>query len=273
MCVASLGPQEPRQRDTISRMPKPTSKSLAPTHAENPDAAVALHGSPTQRFRRGIALGLPIFLGYVPVGMAFGILATTVGFTVFEATLCSATALAGAGQFIALSLISTGAASALLATAVVNLRYVLFGTTLSPGLRGFSLPTQAWLAFTLTDETFAVNVADRRQGLSTAASMAGVGAIAWLGWVLGTLVGAAGAAWIGDPSRWGVDFAMPAMFAALFVALAEDSRHVWVGFGAGLIALTLPVLAKVGVVIPQSWIVVVASMAAATIASGVLRER
>ena len=51
------------------------------------------------------------------------------------------------------------------------------------------------------------------------ASMAGVGAISWTGWVLGTLLGAVGAQWIGDPSRFGVGFAMPAMFTALFVAL------------------------------------------------------
>jgi len=254
-------------------MPDSSRQTPSPSHAENREANVALHGDRTQRFRRGAKLGMPIFLGYMPVGMAFGVLATTLGFSVFEATVCSATALAGAGQFIALSLIPAGAASALIATAVVNLRYVLFGTTLSPGLKGMNLPTQAWLAFTLTDETFAVNVADRRQGLSSAASMAGVGATAWAGWVLGTLIGSAGAGWIGDPTRWGVDFAMPAMFAALFVALAEDPRHVWVGLGAGAVALGLPVLAEAGVTIPSSWTVVLASMAAATVASVVFREQ
>jgi predicted branched-subunit amino acid permease len=34
-----------------------------------------------QRFKRGLKLGMPIFLGYVPVGMAFGVLARTLGFT------------------------------------------------------------------------------------------------------------------------------------------------------------------------------------------------
>jgi len=236
-------------------------------------AAAALHGDATARFNRGLKLGLPIFLGYMPVGMAFGVLARTVGFSVGEAVLCSATAIAGAGQFIALSLLSTGATAVttLVATAVVNLRYLLFSTTISPYLHDVNRPTQAWLAFTLTDETFAVNIADRREGLSTAASMAGVGAVAWAGWVLGTGIGAAGAGFIGDPSRWGVEFAMPAMFAALFVALAEDWRHVIVGALAGAIVLLLPVASHV-VPIPEGWFVVVAALTASVIAAVVQHE-
>ena len=242
--------------------------------AEDSSAALARHGTVPQRAYRGAKLGLPIFLGYVPVGIAFGILARTLGFTVLQAVVCSATALAGAGQFIALSFLGAGAGvvGALIATTVVNLRYVLFASTLSPYVRGVSLPTQALLGFTLTDETFAVNVADHRQGLSTPASMLGVGAISWAGWVLGTLLGAVGAGWIGDPSRFGVGFAMPAMFTALFVALAEDRRHVIIGIAAAVVVLGLPILAGVGIAIAPSWYLIIASTVAATIGAAVWRE-
>lgn len=226
------------------------------------------------RFLRGCRLGIPIFLGYAPVGAAFGVLALAGGFSPAGAVACSATALAGAGQFIALSLLTGGAnaASALIATTVVNLRYVLFSTTLSPDVRGVRLPLLAWLGFTLTDETFAVNVTDIRQGKATPVSMAGVGAIAWAGWVFGTAVGALAADALGDPSRFGVEFAMPAMFSALFVALAEDRRHVVVGILAGLIALALPLLGAAGIVIAESWVVVIAACAAATVASVAYRR-
>lgn len=217
---------------------------------------------------------MPIFLGYVPVGAAFGILARTMGFSVLEAAACSATALAGAGQFIALSVLASGAGAAavLAATAIVNLRYVLFASTLSPYLKGVSLVQQAMLGFSLTDETFAVNIADRRAGRSTVSSMAGVGFIAWCGWVLGTVLGAAAAGVIGDPKAWGVDFAMPAMFVALFVALSENRRHVITGILSGAIALALPLLARVHVTIPPAFFIVIASVAGATIASVVYRD-
>lgn len=229
--------------------------------------------SRSARFTRGMRLGTPILLGYMPVGVAFGVLATTLGSTALQAIVCSATALAGAGQFIALNLMKDhGAVGAVVAaTTVVNLRYVLFGATLSPYLRGMPADRQALLAFTLTDETFAVNVSDRRSGDSTGASMAGVGAIAWVGWVAGTAVGSLAAAWVGDPSRWGVDFAMPAMFTALLVALAEDRRHVAVAALAAALAVGLPVLADFGIVLTASWLIILSAIGAATIGAVVFR--
>ncbi len=225
------------------------------------------------RFTRGVRLGSPIFLGYMPVGIAFGVLATTIGFSASQAIVCSATALAGAGQFIALNLMRDRAdvLAVVAATTVVNLRYVLFAATLSPHLRGMPASKQALLAFTLTDETFAVNVSDRRSGASTGASMAGVGAIAWTGWVTGTALGALAAGWIGDPSTWGMDFAMPAMFTALLIALAEDRRHVAVAAIGAALAVGLPALAGVGIAIPSSWLIVIASVGAATAGAVIFR--
>lgn len=222
---------------------------------------------------RGIRLGLPILLGYMPVGIAFGVLATTIGFSATQAIVCSATALAGAGQFIALNLMKdhAGVAAVVAATTVVNLRYVLFGATLSPHLKGMPAPKQALLAFTLTDETFAVNVSDRRTGRSTGASMAGVGAVAWIGWVTGTALGAGAGAYLGDPSAWGAEFAMPAMFTALLIALVEERKHVAVAAFAAAFAIGLPALGAVGVAIPGSWIIIIASIGAATIGSVVFR--
>lgn len=271
--LLSPPPQEPRQRATIRDMPTPDATRPAVTPSVSGDAQGRQTSPRRARFVRGLRLGSPIFLGYVPVGMAFGVLAVQTGFTVGQAVACSATALAGAGQFIALSALTAGgaAASALVATAVVNLRYLLFSTTFAPHLRTARPLSRAWLAFTLTDETFAVNVADIRSGQATPASMAGVGAIAWSGWVAGTLVGAVGAGWIGDPTRWGVDFAMPAMFAALFVALAEDLRHVAVGLVAAALALVLPLASSVGLIIDSAWYVVIASMITATLATVMFR--
>lgn len=261
--------------DTIPFMSATPDGDVIPrTLTEDPAASAALHGTPRTRFWRGVRLGSPIFLGYMPVGMAFGILARTVGFTTLQALTCSATALAGAGQFIALSLIGGGAGvgSVLAATFVVNLRYVLFGSTLSPYLRDLSLRKQALIAFTLTDETFAINIADERRGLSTAASMIGVGAISWIGWVLGTAIGAVGTGWIGDSSRFGVGFAMPAMFTALFIALAENRRHVAIGLVAAAITLALPLLSALRIDLSPSWFIIIASMSAATIGSVIWRE-
>lgn len=234
------------------------------------------HAAPSRRshFLRGIRIGFPIFLGYMPVGIAFGILASNLGFSPLQSLTCSATALAGAGQFIALSVMRTGegAAAVIAATTVVNLRYVLFAATMSPYLRGMTLNQQAGLAFTLTDETFAINIADRRAGRATGWSQFGVGVIAWIGWLAGTGVGAVASAAIGDPSALGVEFAMPAMFVALLFALAENRKHVATALVSGVVALSLPALASIGIQISSAWFIVIASITAATAATLVFRS-
>ncbi len=223
--------------------------------------------SARSRFTRGLKLGLPIFLGYMPVGMAFGILARTQGFDPVQAVVCSATAIAGAGQFIGLSLMHAGEGvfGVIVATTIVNLRYVLFGATLSTHLASTPLAGQAALAFSVTDETFAVNIDDHRRGLADAVSMAGVGAIAWTGWVLGTALGATAAGFIGDPYRFGVAFAMPAMFTALLVAQADDRRHVVMAVIAGVLAIGFALL------LPGKWYIVASAVTASAVAAVVYR--
>ncbi|MDO9556714.1 MAG: AzlC family ABC transporter permease [Coriobacteriia bacterium] len=223
--------------------------------------------SARDRLVRGIRQGFPIFLGYVPVGTAFGILARSWDLSPVQAIACSATALAGAGQFIGLSLMKAGAdvASVLVATTVVNLRYVLFAATLSPYVKTASLPGQAALAFSVTDETFAVNMNALRRGTGDVWSMAGVGAVAWTGWVLGTALGALGSGLIGDPYRFGVEFAMPAMFTVLLVAQAEDKRHVVIAVVAAILAVVF------ALVLPGKWYIVAAAIGAATFGTVVYR--
>jgi len=219
------------------------------------------------RFTRGLRLGFPIFLGYAPIGAAFGIVARGLGFSPLQATICSGTALAGAGQLIALQLLGAGAGAVavVFTTAIVNLRYVLFGAALSQHTTRMSLRQQAFLAFTLTDETFAVNIDDGRRGLADFASMAGVGVIAWSGWVSGTAAGALLAGAIGDPTRFGVQFAMPAMFTALLVAQAEDRTHVLTAAAAAVFAIALMIVLR------DPWYLIVAPVLAATAATVVTR--
>lgn len=238
------------------------------------------HSSDTARITsadvlRGIKLGFPIFLGYLPVGLAFGILAYQKGFTFLQTVVCSATALAGAGQFIGLATLVAGgdALTVIIATGVVNLRYVLFAATISPYLRSIPIHKLPWIGYTLTDEAFAVNIHDLRSGKANLGSMTGIGIIEWLGWVLGTVIGALGSTWIGDPAAWGVDFAMAAMFAALFVALAEHAKHVITGALAGLLVIILWSLQFVGLSIDSNWFIVVASLVGATIAALIFKDK
>lgn len=93
--------------------------------------------------------------------------------------------------------------------------------------------------------------------------MAGVGAISWVGWVSGTFVGATASSLIGDPYRFGVAFAMPAMFTALLVAQADDRRHILIAVVAAVLAVLFALL------LPGKWYIVAASVSAASIGAAV----
>lgn len=225
-------------------------------------------GTAAASLRRGARLGLPVLLGYVPIGAAFGIVATTAaGLTPLETAACSALVFAGSGQFIAARMLAAGAGALpiLVATAVVNLRHVLFAATMAPHVRTVRPATLLGIGFTLTDEVFAVNATDAHEGRADGASMLAAGFTAWSGWLAGTALGAWGASLIGDPSRWGVDFAMPAMFTALLVGQLTGKRAAAAGVAAAMMALAF------STAMPREWAVIAASMAAATMATAVDR--
>lgn len=77
----------------------------------------------------GMKRGFPIFLGYVPLGFAYGVLAVQNNIPAVYAVLFSLLVYAGAGQFIAVGLWGMGASvfSIVFTTFVINLRHVQIG--------------------------------------------------------------------------------------------------------------------------------------------------
>ena len=110
--------------------------------------------------KAGLHAGWPICLGYVPIGMAFGVLAQKAGLTPFQIGLMSILVFAGSAQFIAVSMLTGGAsAPAIIATTfVVNLRHVLMSSALAIYLRTAHRGLLALFAYGVTDESFAVNL-------------------------------------------------------------------------------------------------------------------
>lgn len=81
----------------------------------------------------GLKKGLPIALGYVPVSFTFGLMTVGGGLPPLTAVLISLTNLTSAGQFAGTKLILEGAGylEIILATIVINARYMLMSLSLS----------------------------------------------------------------------------------------------------------------------------------------------
>lgn len=201
-------------------------------------------------------------------------LAVSYGFSPFQAILTSALVLSGSGQFVALSTLALSGSviASVLASTVVNLRYALLSVTLSAHLHGLKMRILAWLGFTITDESFAINSAEIRELRASPSSMLGVGTTSWLGWITGTSIGAIGSQHMSDLSAFGIHFAMPAMYAALFIALANNRKQIYCGIGAGFFVMALYGLNLLGLQLEIYWYAVIAAIAAATIAVIILPE-
>lgn len=110
--------------------------------------------------RRVLQKLIPIAIGYLALGIACGILAQQAGLTPLEALGMSVLVFAGSGQFIGIAMMAQGAAlvSIGLTIFIVNLRHLLFSSTLMNFFNGRSKNFLIGYAHGITDETFAVNL-------------------------------------------------------------------------------------------------------------------
>ncbi|HED23522.1 MAG TPA: branched-chain amino acid ABC transporter permease [Firmicutes bacterium] len=191
----------------------------------------------------GMVRAVPIILGYLPVGLAFGVLATTNGLSPFGALGMSIFVFAGSAQLISVGMIGAGANVAAITTTVflVNLRHLLMSAYLAPYLKRLKIWQLALFSYELTDETFAVHSAFfRRSGVPPSAELFALNHSSHLAWIIGTILGV----WIGgrinfDIEAIGIDYALPAMFIALLVMQIDNVRRVFIALLAAAIGLFL----------------------------------
>ena len=211
---------------------------------------------------RGVRMGTPIVLGYLPLGFAYGVLAVKSGIPALWAVAMSALIFAGAGQLIAAGMIGAGAPvlSIVLANLMVNLRHILMSAALAPDVRPLSRTLRTLFALEVTDEVFAVHTSDFRNGaVCRAPRLFACNITAHLGWIAGTAVGAFSGELVTDVRPLGLDYALPAMCLALLLPLCAERLHLMVAVAAALFSLGLN-LAGAG-----RWSVILATLLAATL--------
>ncbi|HIV85487.1 MAG TPA: AzlC family ABC transporter permease [Candidatus Monoglobus merdigallinarum] len=178
------------------------------------------------RYLNGLRDGIPIGLGYLSVSFTFGIMAVSGGLPVLAALLISMTNLTSAGQLAGLSLILSGASYFEMAAAqlIINIRYSLMSVSVSQKLGSTGTLNRMGIAFGITDEIFAVSVTNPKQ--LGARYMYGLMCLPYIGWALGTLLGAAAGMLLPESIRSALGIAIYAMFIAIVIPPAKDSRPI-----------------------------------------------
>lgn len=189
----------------------------------------------------GTVRAVPIILGYLPIGLAFGVLASTAGLSTTATAAMSVFVFAGSSQLISVGLIGAGVGIASITATVflVNLRHMLMSAYLAPHLRKLKTWQLILFSYEITDESFAIHSTYiREHGVPPITELFALNISAHLAWVLGSILGV----WLGssialDIAAFGIDFALPAMFIALLVMQIENYRHFAIAAFAALLGL------------------------------------
>ncbi|RYE45845.1 MAG: branched-chain amino acid ABC transporter permease [Hyphomicrobiales bacterium] len=165
---------------------------------------------------------LPVAVSIAAYGVVWGVLAGQAGLSVIEVALMSGLVFAGASQFVALDMwtpVDLPVLSIVIAAGIVNLRMLLMSATLRPLVGHLSLPRQLGAMFFVSDEQWAMTMAEVRKGTGSVAFLLGTGVLSWFAWMGSTLCGRVLGAFIDDPTRYGLDFAFTATFLALLLGM------------------------------------------------------
>ena len=215
----------------------------------------------------GIAQASPIVMGYIPIGLAFGVLAQKAGLSTWNAILMSLLVYAGSAQLIAVGLFATGASpvSVIATTFVVNLRHLLMSAALSPFLKQWRALELVAFAYHLTDETFAIHSMRFPSGQVSKIQAFAINIMAQTSWVFGTWMGVMVGQLIGDVRPLALDYALPAMFIALLVMQIKDRTQIAVALFTGGLSVGLALAGM------DRWSVIIATVIGATGGVGVER--
>ena len=197
---------------------------------------------------------LPVLVGYLFLGFGFGVLLVTkTGHNALWALAMSLFIYAGSGQYVAVSLLASGASllSSFISILLVNARHLFYGISLLDAYRDAG-PRKPYMIFALTDETYSlVTQNSPPQGMSRFKYCFFVSLFNHIYWICGCILGALFGQYI--PINYkGVDFVLTALFVTLFVEqLFNRKNHAPALIGVGATVLCLVIFGKEIFLIPS----------------------
>lgn len=178
-------------------------------------------------FFKGMKDGIPIALGYLAVSFTLGIAAKKAGLNALESTIMSLTNNTSAGEFAALSIITTSATyiEMALTQLIINIRYMLMSCSLSQKMqKNTSLIKRLLLGYCITDEVFAISYA--YNGEYDPVYSYGAMSLSATGWSLGTFLGVILGNILPTSIMNALGVALFAMFIAIIIPPAKKDKVI-----------------------------------------------
>lgn len=183
-------------------------------------------------FLSGLKDTFPLVLAAMPFGLVFGALAHTQGFPLWMILGISIFVFAGASQFIAITMLGAGTAFPVIVLTVfiVNLRHLLYSVSLIPAVQKLPLNWRVPMAFTLTDETFAVvynKMSQPHNKQTLPMYYLGSSLFMYLNWIACTYVGVVLGNQLPALTSFGLEIAMVVAFIGIVVPNLKLPSH-WI---------------------------------------------
>lgn len=219
-------------------------------------------------FRDGCKNAVPICLGYMAVSFAFGIEASKIGMTTFQAAMTSLLNVTSAGQFSALELIARNGSFVELAILqlIINLRYMLMSTALSQKLdTKINTLHRLGISYGVTDEIFAVSIF--KKGPLYPMFSYGLIATSVFGWVFGTVLGSIAGQLLPQRLISCLGLAIYGMFIAIIIPDTRKSRTLMVVVLCAMAMSTVFTYAPILKMISSGFRIIIVTVVVAAVAA------
>lgn len=189
-----------------------------------------------REFVKGLRAGVPIGLGYFAVAFSLGISAKQAGLSAFQGFLASFLGHASAGEYAVFTLIAANATylELVLVTLITNARYLLMSCAMSQRAHPqLSLPHRLLMSYFITDEIFAVTIA--QPGDLSPFFLYGAACVASPGWTVGTALGVVAGNALPPSIVSALSVALYGMFLAIIIPPAKKELSVALCVAAGFL--------------------------------------
>ncbi|MCH4010050.1 AzlC family ABC transporter permease [Companilactobacillus sp.] len=212
---------------------------------------------------------LPTVFGYIGIGIAFGVVGKASGLSTFIVILTSLITYAGSAQFVLVGMLASHSPmlTIIFSVFLVNSRMILMSTTVARYFKKDSLLKNILVGSLLTDETFALSMSklNYTNGKLNFEWFNTSNLIAYITWALSSFIGALLGNLITDPEKFGLDFALVAMFIGLLYLQLISDKSIKFNLQLIMIGITLALIYFGLIFIPSNMLILVVTIIACAI--------